>query len=350
MSKHLIGETYGKLTVIEKSESKLFKNGIRYGKTRYKKTQMWKCKCDCGKETIVSESNLIKNNTKSCGCSRVSNIRVGDTYGKLKILNKEHVAPYFVPRLYGWWKASCECGNTIIVRTSYLTSGDQKSCGKCCRYHKFKLDEHYFDIIDSEEKAYILGFAIADGCVISGSHGYGLCFELHIKDKLHLEKIKNCIVSDYILAERTRKSFHSCMLRISSKIMTEVLINKYNILPNKSHVGCKIPKTIPEHLMHHLIRGIFDGDGSAGQNASKNDFYFNIVGHLDLISDIQEVICKEVGLNKTKIMNRKNKKWGYMQYRGNGNGAKLYNYLYKDATIFLERKKEKFPIIKNESI
>jgi len=29
---------------------------------------MWLCKCDCGKETVVSSSNLQSGNTQSCGC------------------------------------------------------------------------------------------------------------------------------------------------------------------------------------------------------------------------------------------------------------------------------------------
>lgn len=55
------GERFGKLTVIEYVGTK------RYNK---KVHRMWKCKCDCGKETIVIQHNLMSGNTQSCGCMR----------------------------------------------------------------------------------------------------------------------------------------------------------------------------------------------------------------------------------------------------------------------------------------
>lgn len=51
----LSGKRYGKLVVIARVEN------------RGKKT-MWRCKCDCGRETVVSGSNLHSGNTESCGC------------------------------------------------------------------------------------------------------------------------------------------------------------------------------------------------------------------------------------------------------------------------------------------
>ena len=50
----LTGQKFGFLTVIERAENK---RGVR-----------WKCKCDCGNETIVNSRDLKSGNTKSCGC------------------------------------------------------------------------------------------------------------------------------------------------------------------------------------------------------------------------------------------------------------------------------------------
>lgn len=33
------------------------------------------------------------------------------------------------------------------------------------KLNKEKINEHYFDIIDTEYKSYLLGFFLADGCV-----------------------------------------------------------------------------------------------------------------------------------------------------------------------------------------
>lgn len=56
--RNLVGNKYGKWTVIEEVDS---------SKT-YRR--MWKCRCDCGTVSIVTESNLIRGSSKTCGCSK----------------------------------------------------------------------------------------------------------------------------------------------------------------------------------------------------------------------------------------------------------------------------------------
>lgn len=51
----LTGRKFTRLTVIEFMEMR-------------KRTPFWKCRCDCGKETIVSSDHLKSGHTKSCGC------------------------------------------------------------------------------------------------------------------------------------------------------------------------------------------------------------------------------------------------------------------------------------------
>lgn len=55
---------FGRLTVIE--FDKRTKNISKKGQVYY--SYYWKCKCDCGNEKSVLLSNLIKGNSKSCGC------------------------------------------------------------------------------------------------------------------------------------------------------------------------------------------------------------------------------------------------------------------------------------------
>ncbi len=47
---NLLGQKFGKLTVVEKNGSK------------------WKCVCDCGNEVLLSEKDLIEGNVLGCGC------------------------------------------------------------------------------------------------------------------------------------------------------------------------------------------------------------------------------------------------------------------------------------------
>ena len=54
------GMRYGKLTVLHRADDRIEPSG--------RKTVMWKCKCDCGNESIVSGGHLNSGTTKSCGC------------------------------------------------------------------------------------------------------------------------------------------------------------------------------------------------------------------------------------------------------------------------------------------
>jgi hypothetical protein len=71
----------------------------------------WLCKCDCGKETIVSTKH--RNRTKSCGCLRggIENL-VGQKFGNMTVIaragsNKKRSK---------LWECRCDCGRKQIVR------------------------------------------------------------------------------------------------------------------------------------------------------------------------------------------------------------------------------------------
>ena len=56
MALNLSGKKFGELTVIEKSN------------IRKSNRVSWRCKCSCGKETIVITNHLTSGHTQSCGC------------------------------------------------------------------------------------------------------------------------------------------------------------------------------------------------------------------------------------------------------------------------------------------
>lgn len=51
------GKVFGKLTVVRESDY------------RKSKKVHWVCSCECGTTTLVSSTNLMHDNTTSCGCS-----------------------------------------------------------------------------------------------------------------------------------------------------------------------------------------------------------------------------------------------------------------------------------------
>ncbi|SSY69947.1 Uncharacterised protein [Priestia megaterium] len=115
-SKDLIGKTFGKLTVVEYAGSKNLNH-------------MWKCKCECGEETTVRTTYLNNGHTKSCGCLRKeSKFRedlTGQVFGRLTVI--EYAGSKGTN--YGLWKCKCECGKETISRLDTLKNGNAKSCG-----------------------------------------------------------------------------------------------------------------------------------------------------------------------------------------------------------------------------
>lgn len=66
---------------------------------------------------------------------------------------------------------------------------------------RFFVDETYFDEIDSEEKAYWLGFIYADGYIRERKSGKSLEIKLAVKDKKHLELFREHLKSTHKITE-----------------------------------------------------------------------------------------------------------------------------------------------------
>lgn len=70
----LTGRVFGRLTVI-----------CLRNEGRLKKTRFWLCRCECGKETVVSKFNLFDGLTKSCGCLHRDELSIiSTTHGQSK--------------------------------------------------------------------------------------------------------------------------------------------------------------------------------------------------------------------------------------------------------------------------
>lgn len=210
------------------------------------------------------------------------------------------------------------------------------------------FDQYYFHNIDTEAKAYFFGFLLADGN--NYSKQYRITLSLAEADKKILEDFKNEIkTTSEIKTNKSYKETHQDKkyLQINSKIMSNKL-SEIGCVDRKSNI-LKFPKNIiPDNLMNHFIRGVFDGDGSisTSKHKTKNWKYhvFNITGNSEFLVDLQKILVKECNLNQTKLNKPKRYKNGtaMLVYGGAGNILKIRQWLYKDSKFFLERKKNKF--------
>lgn len=131
------------------------------------------------------------------------------------------------------------------------------------KYTKAKLNnpnmkEHFFQEINEEAKAYFLGLLISDGNVFKDNTGRqaSISITLDLKDEYMLEKFKEVLQANTSVGHDGRGSGQ---IAVRSNIMAEDLA-KYGVVPRKSY-NTYLP-LISKEMMPHLIRGIFDGDGS----------------------------------------------------------------------------------------
>lgn len=116
---------------------------------------------------------------------------------------------------------------------------------------KYTLDENYFYNINTSEKAYILGFIAADGCVSEDR----LVISISINDKHLLEKIKKEFKSNQVLREVIKenphtklKTCHMVTLQISSKKFVKPLIDM-DLKAKTYSLNSNILKFIPKYLI-----------------------------------------------------------------------------------------------------
>ena len=122
------GKRFCRLTVIHPADEKIRSNG--YGR------RMWVCQCDCGKQVVVTQDDLLSGHTKSCGCyhremsskSFLDDI-TGNRYGYLTVVRRYGTIDKDKPT----WLCRCDCGKETVVRGICLKNGSTQSCG-CKRF------------------------------------------------------------------------------------------------------------------------------------------------------------------------------------------------------------------------
>ena len=217
------------------------------------------------------------------------------------------------------------------------------------KYTKAKLNnpnmkEHFFQEINEEAKAYFLGLLISDGNVFKDNTGRqaSISITLDLKDEYMLEKFKEVLQVNTSVGHDGR----GCgQIAVRSDIMAEDLA-KYGVVPRKSY-NTYLP-LISKEMMPHLIRGIFDGDGSImakpnPSNDGHNRFLHSIsfCGTHQLMEDISNYILENLGI-KTAVYDYKDRNLSELKIQNIHNIAKFGYWIYRNSTIFLNRKKDIF--------
>jgi hypothetical protein len=209
---------------------------------------------------------------------------------------------------------------------------------------RYSLNHEKFDTIDSEDKAYWLGFLFADGCVHENSNDISL--SLSIVDIGHLEKFKTFLETDKPIRTYSKKvgSDYSKMIATSSH-MKESLIS-LGCIPNKT-TTLRFPN-IRKDLVLHFIRGYFDGDGSITYASTQKSYKFRMCGTYEFLSSVKEILDIENPLRQ-RWPDRGVNNWE-IDFGGNIKTYKKLKLLYENSTVYLDRKFERFCQLRSHHI
>lgn len=209
---------------------------------------------------------------------------------------------------------------------------------------KSHVNDRIFESIDTEEKAYWLGFLYADGCVHKFKNSYKIELTLQESDLEHLLKFKDFI--DWKESPKHRDAQKAYRISFGSRKVAEDLIN-LGCIPNKSLV-LTFPDKVPDSLIRHFIRGYFDGDGSIHLVENKHSITpdIRILGTKEFL----EVLLTKFQTNPPVIKKCKhNESNNYYIKFNKEDSYKFLHYIYEDACIYLQRKYDKYVLAVSQS-
>jgi predicted DNA-binding protein YlxM (UPF0122 family) len=215
---------------------------------------------------------------------------------------------------------------------------DKKICDESKK--KYRENTNFFDDIDSEEKAYWLGFLMADGSI----RDYMIRLGLGRKDKDHLEKFivslgSNRKVEDYEQAYSKGGKVHKMSRLIINSAHMRKKLRSHGLSERKS-LNEVLPELAPE-MISHFIRGYFDGDGCFTHGIRDRGGEYcsvQLLGGQKYLEEIKQVINnRDISAN---VYHKNNDL--YVLSMAHNQGIEFLKYIYKDATIYLDRKFEKY--------
>ena len=220
-------------------------------------------------------------------------------------------------------------------KTAIWAQGERLGLKQNRNYSRLDINGNYFKKW-SQKMAYILGFILADGCIVKGTYkGYSdsLKFGVQKRDTDILEKIKKELKSNHKISLCKKANHFS--------ITNQTLVNdlkKLGIIYRKS-LKEKIPD-IPAKYTRDFIRGVIDGDGSIHFDKIRNYPTLSVCGGKKTITFIQKHFLSKLNVYSKVGKVKKNLKCKflfYITYRTNS-AKKILKYLYSPAQLYLDRK------------
>lgn len=223
------------------------------------------------------------------------------------------------------------------------TTGIARRRGTHNQHNSDSLRVNYFEVIDTPEKAYWIGFLATDGCVSENSR---VSLSLNYEDRASVDLLAKTLGVPHFAKERTvthessfavNKISHRYGLRFTSQQMATDLA-KEGIVPRKTKTLIMSPCAINFPIGY--LRGYLDGDGSVG----KVNFCF-CSGSETVIAQISDLIAKHTGhrLNQ-RLQTSKSTNRQVWVLQGVRKDQPILEWLYSDleSSPYMERKYLRF--------
>lgn len=222
------------------------------------------------------------------------------------------------------------CGNTACINPKHQQKLDKRPHYPAYNPHgpvKYSCNHNFFDLIDTEEKAYWLGFIAADGAIV----GNQLTITLSSQDRGHLETLRQSLKSTHPIKIYEKTTGNMSRLVINSKQM-KISLSKYGLVGRKT---LTVPwPDLPNEMLRHYLRGYVDGDGCFTGSS------FNYIANEQFAKESQRWLAKQCDLNLVGPyrIKSKNSQMFRVLYGGKSQISRIAIFLYKNSGIRLERK------------
>lgn len=219
---------------------------------------------------------------------------------------------------------------------------------KTNKYSKYEVDSNYFYKINTEHKAYLLGFMYADGSV--NDNGISIGLKSDDLEILELFKKELKFTGKLYFNERSKKNPNwSDIYRLSiyNKQISKDLINNGCIKTKTFKITFPNEAILPVEFQKHFLRGYFDGDGYVGYRFYKNKYLYissKFVSTEKFCDKVSEIMKNELNINSYKETRHPERKHNIRQlsFSGNIQSLKFLDWIYKDSTVYLKRKYDKY--------
>lgn len=211
---------------------------------------------------------------------------------------------------------------------------------------KYTVDQSFFNTIDTEEKAYILGFICADGHVCAKHNR--IVIALQDSDYELLEKIRTAMGSPHPIHRHIKRKnpytkanhliIEQCTISINGKELVKPLLEMGLGFKKTYTLNREIMKFVPKELWKHFLRGYLDGDGSitwGKEYSSGKKYMVQVCGNRDFLEHSYQVFYNS---NCAIYKDKYSKQCCTWKLTDKRKVLEFLNMIYGKASIYLDRK------------